>query len=116
MVNNNRPMGQKEEVLEMNRNIDFRKNGVQVVDLPFDGESRIEYVGKCPVTGVRLYVSDKGNDPRGPLGIHAVTDFVASEFGMTGPTLSASWIACNNDYKTYLTALDMAKKTWKGGE
>ena len=92
--------------------IDFRKNGVQVVNLPFDGEQKIIFVGKCPVTGVRLYESTGSNDPRGPLGIHAVTDFVASEYDMTGPGLLASWIACNNDRTKYEKALEIAKKGW----
>jgi len=97
----------------MNRNIDFRKNGVQVVDLPFDGEQKITFVGKCPVTGVRLYESTGSNDPRGPLGIHAVEVFKASGFDMTGPDLLASWIACNNDQRVYNRALEIAKGSWK---
>ena len=92
----------------MKNKIDFRKNGVQ-----FDGRDNYKYVGKCPVTGVRLYVGDNGNDPRGILGIHAVTEFVASEYDMTGPTINASWIACNNDRKIYEKALEMAKKNWQ---
>ena len=78
----------------------------------FDGEQTLTFVGKCPVTGVRLYESTGSNDPRGPLGVHAVTDFVASEFDMVGPTLAASWIACNNDQAVYRRALEIAKKKW----
>ncbi len=98
--------------METNK-IDFRKFGTQTVNLPFDGEQKITYVGKCPVTGVRLYESTGSNDPRGPLGIHAVTEFVATEYGMEGPTLAASWIACNNDYHMYERALKIAKKNWR---
>jgi hypothetical protein len=95
----------------MNRKINFRINTDQVVDLGFETVT-IKYVGKCPVTGVRLYESTGSNDPRGPLGVHAVTDFVAAEYGMTGPTLSAAWIACNNDRAVYEKALEIAKKKW----
>lgn len=97
----------------MKNQIDFRRNGVQVVNLPWDGEQKITYIGKCPVTGVRLYESTGSNDPRGPLGIHAATEFVASEYGMEGPTLNASWIACNNERRHYEKALEIAKKNWK---
>jgi hypothetical protein len=100
----------------MRTKIDFRKNGNQTVNLPFAGISKITYLGKCPVTGVRLYESDTGNDPRGPLGIHAATEFVAEEYGMEGPTLNASWIACNNDRNIYEKALVIAKKSWKEKE
>jgi hypothetical protein len=98
----------------MKTKINFRINADQVVELGIDGVQTIKYVGKCPVTGVRLYESTGSNDPRGPLGIHAVTDFVAEEYGMTGPTLSASWIACNNDRAKYEKALEIAKKKWRG--
>ncbi len=80
---------------------------------PTDGRQNIKYVGKCPVTGIRLYESDQGNDPRGILGNHAITEFVATEYGMTGPTMIASWIACNNDRAIYEKALTLAKKNWK---
>jgi len=93
------------------KNIDFRKNGKQEYN-DFGETATLTFVGKCPVTGVRLYESTGSNDPRGPLGVHAVEDFVASEYGMEGPTLSASWIACNNDRRMYEKALEIAKKKW----
>jgi len=93
--------------------INFRINADQVVNLPFDGEQTVKYVGKCPVPGVRLYESTGSNDPRGPLGVHAVTEFVAEEYGMVGPTLAASWVACNNDRENYERALEIAKKNWR---
>lgn len=96
----------------MKKKIDFRKSEKQIVDLPFAGISEITYLGKCPATGVRLYECSTGNDPRGPLGIHAATEFVASEFNMKGPTINASWIACNNDRATYEKALEYAKLKW----
>jgi hypothetical protein len=96
----------------MNRKINFRINADQVVDLGFETVT-IKYVGKCPVTGTRLYESTGSNDPRGPLWIHAVTVFTASEYDMTGPDLLASWIACNNDRRTYEKALEIARKSWK---
>lgn len=92
--------------------IDFRTSKPQKVNLPFDGEVTIIYVGRCPVTGTRLYESTGSNDPRGPLGWHAVTDFVASEYDMEGPTMAASWIACNNDRAIYEKALSIAKSRW----
>ena len=91
---------------------DFRKNGRQVIDVG-DGTQCIWYVGKCPVSGVRLYKSNESNDPRGILGHHAATEFVASEYGMTGTTWNASWIACNNDSETYNQMLALAKLTWR---
>jgi hypothetical protein len=96
----------------MKTKIDFRTNKTQTVDLPFSGKSVITYLGKCPVTGIRLYESDTGNDPRGPLGYHAATEFVAEEYGMTGPVINASWIACNNDSSVYEKALALAKSKW----
>jgi len=96
----------------MKTKIDFRLSGTQEVNLPFDGEVEITYIGKCPVTGVRLYESTGSNDPRGPLGVHAVTDFIAKEYGMTGPTMAASWIACNNDREMCGKVLELAKKNW----
>jgi hypothetical protein len=92
----------------MENKIDFRKGGTQT-----DGRQTITYLGKCPITGIRLYESDDSNDPRGILGNHAVTEFVASEYNMVGPTMIASWIACNNDRKIYEKALALAKKNWK---
>jgi len=94
------------------KKIDFRKNGKQTVEMGFDGKQKITFVGKCPVTGVRLYESTGSNDPRGPLGIHAVEVFEASGWNMTGPDLVASWIACNNDRRIYERALEIAKKSW----
>jgi hypothetical protein len=98
--------------MTMNK-IDFRKNGTQVVNMGFDGEQTITYVGKCPVTGIRLYESTGSNDPRGPLGVHAITVFVASGYNMTGPDVLSSWIACNNNKNIYNRVLDYAKSKWE---
>ena len=79
------------------------------------GDIRAQYVGTCPVSGVRLYFAtnpDDSNDPRGPLGHHAVTEFVAREYNMKGPTLLCSWIACNNDRAQYERALKLARSEW----
>lgn len=94
------------------RKINFRKGGKQTVDLPIAGRSVVTFVGICPVTRVRLYECDTGNDPRGPLGVHAVEVFEASGWNMTGPDLCASWIACNNDRSVYERALALAKAQW----
>jgi hypothetical protein len=88
--------------------IDFRKNAIQT-----DGRETIKFMGICPITKTRLYESDQNNDPRGILGIHAVTEFVASEYNMTGETILCSWIACNNDREVYEKALSYCKKLWK---
>lgn len=91
--------------------IDFRRNGEQTYGAIEPATAK--YIGKCPVTGIRLYVSSGSNDPRGPLGIHAVEWFIASEYGMSGPDMAAAWIACNDDRRTYERALEMAKKHWR---
>ena len=96
----------------MKDKIDFRRNGKQSVNLPFAGKSVITYLGKCPITGTRLYECDTGNDPRGPLGVHAAEVFKASEWDMTGPDVFAGWIACNNDRAIYDRALAYAKSKW----
>lgn len=93
--------------------INFRAAKPQLVNLPWAGESVITFLGVCQVTGTRLYECNTGNDPRGPLGVHAATKFVASEYGMAGPTLLASWIACNDDRKICKRALAIAKSKWK---
>ena len=93
------------------KNIDFRKNGKQEYN-DFGETATLTFVGKCPVTGVRLYESTGSNDPRGLLGIHATEYFIAAEYDMTGPDLVASWIACNNDRAMYDRALAIAKKSW----
>ena len=94
------------------KKIDFRKNGKQRF-YGFGGEEIIEYRGKCPITGTRLYESNISNDSRGILGNHAIHHFIASEYNMIGPDMIASWIACNNDELIYLRALNLAKKIWK---
>lgn len=95
------------------RTIDFRRDGVQVVDLPFGGISNVSFVGVCPLTSVRLYDCDTGNDPRGPLGVHACHEYVAREYSMEGPPLNVSWIAVNDDRSLYERGLAMAKTQWK---
>ena len=97
----------------MNRTIDFRKNGVQMVDLPWAGVSTITYEGTCPITGTRLYSCNTGNDPRGPLGVHAVEVFEAEGFDMVGPDVLCSWISCNNDQRVYKKCLAYAKRQWE---
>jgi hypothetical protein len=96
--------------------INFRTSKRQIVNLPFSGVSIVDFIGVCPVTGTRLYECNTGNDPRGPLGIHAATVFVAAEYGMTGPDLNASWIACNNDRASHERALAIAKTKWMPAE
>jgi len=95
----------------MKKEIDFRKNETQEFE-GFGEKEIIKYVGKCPITGIRLYKSSGSNDPRGVLGWHAVTEFVAEEYDYTGKTILCSWIACNNDRNIYEKALAYAKKQW----
>lgn len=97
----------------MKTTINFRTDKDQKVNLPFEGEVTVKFVGVCPLTGERLYVSSGGNDPRGPLGRHAVHEYVAEEYGMQGPTLCVSWIAANNSSTMYEQGLRLAKKNWK---
>jgi len=77
--------------------INFRATKPQKVDLPFDGEQTITFIGVCPLTGIRLYTSSGSNDPRGPLGNHAVHDYIAA----------------NNSSATYERGLSLAKREWK---
>ena len=88
-------------------NLDFRKQETS------DGRYTAKYIGKCPLSGIRLYTCAETEDPRGPLGLHAATWFVASEYGQTGPDMAASWLVCNNNRKQYERGLAMARKNWK---
>ncbi len=97
----------------MKYKIDFRTSKPQVVHLNIDGETRVEFIGVCPITGTRLYDAiDTGNDPRGPLGNHAAGYYTASEYGMTGPDLIVSWNLVLNERKNYEKGLKLAKSNW----
>jgi hypothetical protein len=97
----------------MKTSINFRATRPQHVCLPLSGESVVTFVGVCPLTGQRLYECDSGNDPRGPLGKHAVHEFVAEEYGMTGPALAVSWIAVNDSREMYEQGLRLAMAQWE---
>jgi len=91
------------------KTIDFRKSSVQKYRV-----DTYTYIGKCPVTGIRLYEFSGSSDPSVPLGYHAGTELIASDYDMTGETVyCCSWLALNNDAKLYEQALTQAKKTWK---
>lgn len=93
--------------------IDFRTDKKQVVSLPFEGEVEITFAGVCPFSYVRLYVSSGSNDPRGPLGKHAVHSFDATEYDMVGPSLYVSWIWYNDAGSAgYEKAITRAKLAW----
>lgn len=94
--------------------INFRLGGEQRVNLPMGGVSVIKFEGICPLTQTRLYSCDTGNDPRGPLGVHAIHEYVASEYNMEGPTLAVSWLAVNNDRSLYERGLALAQAKWTG--
>lgn len=89
------------------KTLDFRKKKTK------DGRYTAKYIGKCPLTGIRLYDCPECNDPRGPLGMHAAHDYIATEYDMTGPAMSVCWIVQNNSREQYKRGLAMAKKNWK---
>jgi hypothetical protein len=94
----------------MKTKIDFRTSKPQVVHLNVDGETRVEFLGVCPVTQTRLYTAiNTGDDPRGPLGNHAAGWFVASEYDMTGPDVLVSWNLVMNERENYEKGLKFAK-------
>lgn len=97
----------------MRTSINFHTTKPQHVRLPFAGESDITFVSVCPLTGENLYECSTGNDPRGPLGRHAVHEFVASEYNMSGPTLAVSWIAVNDSLEMYEQGLRLAMAQWE---
>ena len=84
----------------------FRKNGTQVVR-PYGEPMTVTYVGRCPVSGVRLY-----DFPGAGWLENSIETFVAAEYDMTGPDFYASWLECNNSSKLTERALEMAKATW----
>lgn len=93
--------------------IDFRTSQPQVIHLDIDGETRVEFIGVCPITKTRIYDAiETGNDPRGPLGNHAAGYFVASEYSMSGPDLIVSWNLVMNERKNYDKGLTLAKSKW----
>jgi hypothetical protein len=89
----------------------FRINADQLVDFGFGtyGECVVKYLGKCPVTGVRMY-----DLPGASYIEHQATTLVAAEYDMTGPDFVYSWMA-SNDQTQYKRALAMAKSTWMPG-
>ena len=77
------------------------------------GRERIcRFVGRCVVCNRRTYAFDDGeDDPRGVLGDHAASPFVATDNGMTGPDVPACFL-CQNEEHTYRYGLEVARKRW----
>ena len=73
---------------------------------------RCDYQGRCVVCSTRTYAfQDGGNDPRGPLGDHAADDYVANDYEMVGPNVTACFL-CQNDERRYNIGLERAKMVW----
>lgn len=87
----------------------FRTNADQLVNFFGHGEYLVKYLGKCPVSDIRLY-----DMPGAAFPDHAPTTLVAAEYDMTGPDLVYSWLA-SNDSKQYHQALALAKESWMPG-
>lgn len=85
----------------------FRTNADQVVSFHGHELHTVKYLGKCPVSGVRLY-----DMPESSFLEHTPKTFVAAEYDMSGPDMLASWLECNNSSKVYEAALSLAKKNW----
>lgn len=84
----------------------FRLNSPQLVDFFGHGLYNVKYLGKCPVSGIRMYEM-----PGSPYPGHDYTDLAAAEYGMTGPDFRIAYLA-SNDSAMYHRALAMAQKTW----
>jgi hypothetical protein len=84
----------------------FRTNKDQVVNFFGHGEYIVKYIGKCPVSGIRMY-----DMPGAAAPDHDYTTLEAAEYDMSGPDFVYSWLA-SNDAKLAAKALELAKKTW----
>lgn len=76
-------------------------------------ERTMRFGGRCACCGKRVYYFlDGENDPRGPLGDHAMSNLVASEYGAEGPDVIACF-NCHNDERSYKRLLQITDKKWK---
>lgn len=86
----------------------FRTSTDQTVDFPKHGPSLVTFLGKCPLTGTRLY-----DLPQTTFREHQAMRFKAADFGLTGPDFIASAAACVDPDSRKIIEV-MAKAAWKG--
>lgn len=70
----------------------------------------VKYLGKCPVSGVRLY-----DMPESSFLEHQPKTLIATEYDMNGRDLVVSWHECNNSRAVYEQAMSLAKENWLPG-
>ena len=86
----------------------FRSSADQMVDSIEYGPYLVTFLGKCPLTGVRLYDLPEGLYPE-----HQAIRLKAVDLGQTGSDFIASASAVAEPI-TRLIVEQMAKATWKG--
>jgi hypothetical protein len=86
----------------------FRLSADQTVDFIEHGPYHVTFLGKCPLTGTRLYDLPEGSFPE-----HQATRFKAVDFGLTGADFIASANTCADHAGRSFAEL-IAKSTWKG--
>lgn len=85
----------------------FRKNADQLINFFGHGDYLVKYLGKCPITGTRLYdLPDFAHPEHQPYVLRA------AEYDMNGPDFMYSWMAYQGDGKARAKAIEMARKTW----
>lgn len=91
----------------------WTRKGPQVWHDEWRNADRIlRYKGDCVVCRTSTYGFDDGqNDPRGVLGDHAASPFVAEEYELRGPDVPMCFM-CANDYEHYSRGLSVAKAKW----
>ena len=87
----------------------FRKNGDQLINFFGHGVHTVKYMGKCPVSGIRMY-----DMPGSPFPNNDYTTLRATEYDMSGPDLLISYLA-SNDSAMYHRAMKLAKSAWLPG-
>jgi hypothetical protein len=96
----------------MPNEIDFRRNDPQKVRTWAGEDTFCIFVAPCIVCGARVYEMENGeNDPRGPLGLHAPVELVASEYNMAGEDLVMCW-GCGDNSRKYTFGVGLAKARW----
>lgn len=93
--------------------IDFKKREPQEYYDSWRAENRIlHYYGRCVICHRACYGFEDGhNDPRGILGIHAVSMLHADEYDIKGEDITACFM-CMNEESSYNKALEKAKRHW----
>lgn len=86
----------------------FKTDQDQLVDFFGHGIHTVKYLGKCPVSGIRMY-----DMPGCPYPDHDYATLVAEEYGYEGADFIYSWVASNTS-EMYKRALALAKAQWTG--